>query len=627
MAAIGGTQADSTQLEAALNAVDARVAQMPLELKYEYAERLLNVMGSGRDQGAAAQHHVALLLPKLPSSQPRRIDLQSRFERLKEEGAMRERLELRSAIEEPNPDFKQLSQRLEGVKPDGSLLALVRLARVECLLETKPQPLSAEDVGFAESVFADPELKVDPPDQLYLLYVKALFLASKPKSVQQSEAAELVIKALAADSRPKFFGTGRLGHCSEILRAAVGMRISQRSTDAAGRSPAQWLDNPFGDAEAAENEFDWLQKAGTLAALPPDLQLHKALAAVHKREPDLDAARKALEEAAAAAEPSNGNLAAIPLWLLRAKVQTESRDGRLVAIDAYWHVLQILRAAAKESRQPLPPLKLCNDVVDPALLRAAIFSVPKELTPKQAAAIADLFATKGTLLRTNRSEPWPVQDVVAASLAAFDSALTFVPTAEAFAGRGWCYMNSNPPNLAKAEADAESAIKTDPRYADGYSLKSSILIEQSRVGLAAEQRVPLLENAVKSAEKAIELSSDDPIERAYSLINRSLANVELVNYSARFTVDEQRKHLIDAVEDARQATKAETLYQQYAFDSLGNALEDLAWIARYEPTKNYEAAIAAFDSAANRRQPRQESQPDEPRPVPLQGRFLRRAAR
>ena len=45
--------------------------------------------------------------------------------------------------------------------------------------------------------------------------------------------------------------------------------------------------------------------------------------------------------------------------------------------------------------------------------RAATIKERKGLTAREAAEIADLFATKGTLLRTHRDDAWPVKDVIA----------------------------------------------------------------------------------------------------------------------------------------------------------------------------------------------------------------------
>ena len=228
-----------------------------------------------------------------------------------------ERRALRELIESPDPDFKQLAGRLKNTQVEGTLKALVRLAQVECSMEANPQGVPAEQVAFAEHLIFDQELKFDPLDYSYRSYVTALLLKCKPGTEQLGESAESVMKALGADRRPTFLGPKRLAHCSEILRAAVLQRIAQREGDAADRPPEKWLDNPFGDAEAADVEFRWLQQADALSPLPPELQVEKALAAAHKTEPDWKAARAALADSPLPPD----TLPAIPLWLLRARLQ------------------------------------------------------------------------------------------------------------------------------------------------------------------------------------------------------------------------------------------------------------------------------------------------------------------
>ena len=151
--------------------------------------------------------------------------------------------------------------------------------------------------------------------------------------------------------------------------------------------------------------------------------------------------------------------------------------------------------------------------------------------------------------------------------------------------------------FGQAQEDAESSIKTDKKYVGGYSLLASVLIEESRGETSTEQRIGSLKRAIESATEAVSLSASNSTERAYAMINRSVANVEYVNYSCEVTADEIRQRLQAAIANARAAAESDTLYQQYAYDSLGNALEDMAWLAVHEPKTNYSLAIAAFQSA------------------------------
>jgi len=308
-----------------------------------------------------------------------------------------------------------------------------------------------------------------------------------------------------------------------------------------------------------------------------------------------DATARLLADAAAKLRQGNCTQDDVkPLYLLAvAKSQSGSpSEDALVALDAYTELSRL----ARQVESSVPPLEYHAKILEPALVLANALGPAADLDEQRRAQIAALYGDEADLLKSHPYEAWSLDGKpVEMALRAYDHAISYdARRAKYHSGRGWCRLELD--QLPEAKKDADAAIAMDPEFPDGYDVLGKICLIESRQESVLSQRLAKLREAVANYTKAIGLSKQENEDTAYALINRSGANVEICGYSASLPRDEKAKLLMQARDDALRAIKINTVYDDYAYLALGNALEDLAFVAGGDP-ENYDKAIEAFSEA------------------------------
>jgi hypothetical protein len=168
----------------------------------------------------------------------------------------------------------------------------------------------------------------------------------------------------------------------------------------------------------------------------------------------------------------------------------------------------------------------------------------------------------------------------------------------------------NPPRDV-INANCQAAIHQKPKHPAAHELLSEIYLEQSRVVLNLQDKLKKLSAAIveadnaskaitEAAQAAVGEQSENNATLARALVTLSSASVERANYDKTY----READLTRAVGAADEAAKLRDSLQQnqdYPFQALGNAYEDIAWLGNIglkEKKKYYDWAIDAFKKAA-----------------------------
>ena len=144
------------------------------------------------------------------------------------------------------------------------------------------------------------------------------------------------------------------------------------------------------------------------------------------------------------------------------------------------------------------------------------------------------------------------------------------------------------------------AKELDPKLPGAYALLGHTLIYRSRQQPTRDAHVADLDEAGAMCEAAVKNAKPDDDQRAMHMLYLSMALLEKANIE---NDPKLKKELLEkSIKNAQQAVEIEKdkAYPDYAYTALGNAFEDIAWLAGEEPEKNYLAAIDAFEQAINK---------------------------
>lgn len=173
--------------------------------------------------------------------------------------------------------------------------------------------------------------------------------------------------------------------------------------------------------------------------------------------------------------------------------------------------------------------------------------------------------------------------------------------ADYLGAHGFACLDADPPLMDKALEDAEKLQRLAPESAASQGLMAYVKLQQARRESNLQQQAELARDAVKYGEAAIEATKDGSYLATYHL-HLGDSYVALANFGP----DEeaiQAAALEKAIEHANAVLELSgVVYKHYANIILGNACEDLAWLAEAGGEKqineNYERAIAAFEKVA-----------------------------
>jgi tRNA A-37 threonylcarbamoyl transferase component Bud32 len=350
-----------------------------------------------------------------------------------------------------------------------------------------------------------------------------------------------------------------------------------------------------------------------------ELAVNLALAAWHKTPPDAETALRwssALLEKPRAKDIKAEDLTA--LLLVSAGARSAKRgdvEARKAALDDYGELVD--RLAPK------------GDEVDAA---AALLVSRAVLTPAIALAggdasaarpLARFCATQARLIAENPDAKWPFANQWQKVFELYDTAAKG-DGAEAsyFAGRGNAAARlaetASKPDWAAVRRDADEAIRLARHSLEGHELLGYVLLQQSRDELDEEKQRTALEEAVAAYETAL-TAAEGPDGKGASpslLTNVSSAYLALGNFVS--DKEKRRKYLSLARDRSLAATRPSWRRRDFAWEALGNAQEDLAWLLG--DTALYEEAATAFGKAVSFR-------PQEPRYLIDRGRVQYRWAK
>jgi len=530
------------------------------------------------------------------------------------------------APREGTPDFGGLLELSRAALGLGTTVEGANFALAECLAETTPAGAMTPEL-WQEAARASglPQLATDEASgewRDYGLYVQSLVLERAPDNAVDwgsvGQRLDLLATSLGAQ-RPSWLAGTRAQRLGEVLDASA-------LTELAWDEPLERrLGCPFGEdatvaAQRATRCGDRLKWAATLipagTSRDPRVSVAELLAAWYRSPPDLVAAQARADELCRA---DQGDAA---VWLVGARLSSGHEASRGVALERYAKLADLL--VTQVGLEPIVhPLECDAAFVEPGLKLAEAMPLDGQTPNELRAAAAALYALRARLLAESPDVAWPGmgEDSLAIQQArwkAIERAVQLDPSRAAYwTARGEAAARLNTMqghDVASLTADWQKVADDAQRALelDAHSRRAAALLGLARVHQARQRRggseavATFLEQAIAAYDRALapeESATGAPLirpdERAAYLVGRATAQVELGSardYAARR--GELRTLLTAAQKDAEAAIEITPRDNpQFAWEVLGNASEDLAWLAGEPAATHYPQAIGAFDRA------------------------------
>jgi hypothetical protein len=492
-------------------------------------------------------------------------------------------------------DFRDILPELAELIDAGSRNPWLLACQAECLIERREAGPRKEERDQALLLVNDRDALAETGS--YGRYVRGLVYYVQQRT---AEAAAEIVAAFSTEKVPPILE----GRCDRARGILVDASAKLRLSLASAQRDRLWLNlvikDPYQTPEAALQAYVWLQTALRLsqttgAELPVALRTNLMLAAWQKADADSKLAREL--SAALLGPPSREQLGTdlVPTLLINARVQPNDPQGWATAVARYVEMLDVIQS---DKRWEAPPIELHEQLLQPALQAIDRLTESGAGDKELSRRIALVYSAKGRLVRQHRYAAWP-WDPVQEAIAAYDKAIEFDDTrAEYYAGRAVARSLTGRPDLSKLEIDARLAQEKDSSLPGGHGMLGYVSLLRSRAQSDPSTRVRHLQDAIAAFSQAITLCDQQGNldgDLGTYLTNRTTAYVELGN----FDPVERRQHLDNARKDGERATDLNERYPEYAWDALGNALEDIAWMLG--ETEKYAKAIEAFDQAVQAR--------------------------
>jgi hypothetical protein len=360
---------------------------------------------------------------------------------------------------------------------------------------------------------------------------------------------------------------------------------------------------PFTSPDRAKSAFLWLDRARSLwtqgKPLPLSLRANLALAAWYKPERDGALVRQLTAELLQRTGPELLDAKDVcPLLLVHARAHAELPQGQEAALEGYSELLEQL---TKQGAEPIADEDLYKIVLKPAttLGNALVGPKPGSGLAKRMAA---LYAAQGRLIRDCLNAPWlkedvkdPLQEAFNLYQRAFD---LDDKQAKYLVDRAYAESNLQYPNWDKLLREAKQAGELDPKLPRAHGLRGYVLLLKSRQERDREERIRNLRDSLAAFEEALAAKGNErDAEYASLLTDSSNSHLALGNYLVKES--ERRQHLYAARDKAKLATDAQPKHP-YAWEALGDALEDIAWVlgeTGSEEKSTYAEATEAFGKA------------------------------
>jgi serine/threonine protein kinase len=434
--------------------------------------------------------------------------------------------------------------------------------------------------------------------------------------------------ALDAANRESVNDIGRFGHFARGLAQAAERKLSEargefgKAFDVLDPTQEPWQNSSrrtlaaavfFDAAQTAEkatepNWSDVFTDYEACVRLNPDSKYRVALARAAVKVKKYDVAESTTD--ALLAEGSFEKLAD-PYGIMVQNATSRRLSGKLSpAMDRYGEMIEARRAKRFSS---VDVVQFFRDVLAPATEVAgeAIKQSPDDR--RLGAKVAAIYASRARYLDENRYADWggllEEKEALRACAAAWESAIKYHPSAdrakaEYHTRHGFVLREIPPVRVTDIQADAKGAKAADPDYAGGYALEAYLLTEtgqrQFSPGRDATASIAKFEESIRVFQVAIDAAQnelkDDPsnkkLLRDY-YTSRSNAHVWLANSVSKRYKDRMDAALAGAVEDARKAIELDDTNAE-SWATLGNALEDTAWVVLGDDRSRFPEAIAAF---------------------------------
>ncbi len=225
--------------------------------------------------------------------------------------------------------------------------------------------------------------------------------------------------------------------------------------------------------------------------------------------------------------------------------------------------------------------------------------------------LADFFTTVAGFIWDHKYADWPdkknlntlLEDLFTAAIRASPTTGAPPSLADCHVRRGQLLLDRNPPPLATIIDDANAAkdIVKPLHSHSAHGLLADAYLRRGRTRATRADLLKDLTTAIAEAESAVNCCPQtDTSSKAGYLITLSDGCVELANYNmdAEYQRSRAAFDLDKAIAYAEQAAGLSAGQPDYPYLALGNAYEDLAWLAEKDPKENYKRAIDNFREAA-----------------------------
>lgn len=472
----------------------------------------------------------------------------------------------------------------------------IAAALAESELELK-SPALADDLASVERDEADG----------YVQYVRARILLARSESAGADvdalllEAGQRIATAFARQPHDAALQVEqrRARGAAILVAAADTKRLPPETVDTIGGL----IDEVFREPADAALVYDWLQAARrlhapSLAVVRPQVNLAWA---AWRREPRDSALANELTQSWQTLEaPALGD-DALPAWSLvvgcaaeRMSSKQLDEAGRRAGLAAFEHLLASERFGRADRLTDAEAVLFFDLVAQPGLALADAERTASSPRP----GLDRIYSDAGSFIRRHKEAAWHFPEGTAARLETiFAAASELNPKLpDNFIYRGHAALDREPPDIDGALSLAETAAALAPDFAGAYGLRGRALIKRARQEPDRAAASSVLNEAIAACETAAakcKASASNDDELSVYLIHASLACLEHGNLAADYAAQ-----LADFEKARSFATEAVNVPQQRypadAYEALGNACEDLAWITHHVPETNYPAAVDAF---------------------------------
>ncbi len=438
---------------------------------------------------------------------------------------------------------------------------------------------------------ADEEAEGAKPDRSgYLQYVRGLVARCAGEQADADEVAVALTAAFATQSAALKNSHRQQRGLEELIWAAN--RYRAENSDALEVQ----LSQPFAaDDEQLGKVVTWMETAQRLEGDKSQAvaaATNLALAAAWLKEPRSKLTLGITDPLSKAGFADSGN-DSVPLMLAHARALTHDNQAE-ASYAAYEELYRQILARSKEDRYLISDevaVILHDQVVRTALELGELLEGVKDRDQRLAA----WHAARGYLLTKNQYARWEFKDPNLRAKLAFDKAIELDPSKGSYyIGYVKVGLRVNPIDLADLERVIAKGIALDPNDVNALNSMGQVQLLKSRQSSTLAKRTALLNDALGRFNEAYALAKENPEDQLpVCLINVSAAYLELGNY----VVEGRADLLLNAEKFAIEATEVEgQIYPEHAYEALGNAKEDLAWLVPGNGEK-WEDAHRAFTKA------------------------------